>query len=127
MDFSTINDLQAPTSLTKPQVARQRALKVARQFEELFARQMVQQMQKGSMTGDEGGFFGNGIGSSTYSSWFEQQLASKLSSGRGLGIGDSVMRYLERTVADIGTAEEVDAEKKPATSNIQRERIDVAI
>ena len=130
MNFAVINDLSSPSTLTEAQQKRAKALKTARMFETLFAKQMVAQMTKSSITGEEGGFFGKDIGSSTYASWFEDQLAIKLAAGRGLGIGSNVMRYLEnasRGETRIPTEAEAYPEKaaieNEIINKIKRERI----
>jgi Rod binding domain-containing protein len=78
-------------------VARDKALRTAQQFEELFVRSMVSSLRQTAGTGDEGGgLFGSGPGSDTYTDWFDQHLAGHLSASSRIGIADAIMREFER-------------------------------
>jgi Rod binding domain-containing protein len=86
--------LQAPSSAA---ASRAKALEVAGQFEEIFARQMVEQLRDTSLTGEEGGLFGDSAGASTYASWFDDHMAHHLSSKGRIGIADNLMGYFEKS------------------------------
>lgn len=73
----------------------QKALDVARQFEEFFVRMMVQSFRKAQLS-DEGGMFGNSVGSSTYEQWFDQHMSEHLAKNSGIGIAASLIRTLRR-------------------------------
>ena len=62
MNVPTHPNIQAPTAPLTDQAARQDARKIAEQFEEIFARQMVQKMRESSFAGEEGGMFGDSPG-----------------------------------------------------------------
>ena len=100
--------VQKPTPLMQAQKLRQKAQKVASQFEEIFARQMVENFRKASI--GEDGMFGKSVGSSTYSSWFDEHLAHHVSNGANLGIADSLMRSFEQA-HQIPTEQEAAGEK----------------
>lgn len=73
----------------------QKALDVARQFEEFFVRMMVQSFRKAQLS-DEGGMFGNSVGSSTYEQWFDQHMSEHLAKNSGIGIADTLIRDFQR-------------------------------
>lgn len=76
---------------------RASAMKLARQFEELFVQQMVGSLRQASQIGgEESGMFGSGPGSDTYAQWFDQNLAQQVSRGGNLGVADLLMRDFER-------------------------------
>ena len=105
-------NIHRPTGPPTDQDVRQEARKVAEQFEEIFARQMVQKMRESSFSGEEGGMFGNSPGADTYGDWFDSNMAEHLSSNGSIGIADAVMRHLE----DI---KQIPAEKKPLGSGTE--------
>ena len=73
----------------------QEALRVARQFEEIFVGMMVQSFRK-SQLNDEGGMFGSGVGSSTYEQWFDQHMSTHLAKNSSIGIADTLIRDFRR-------------------------------
>jgi flagellar protein FlgJ len=64
--------------------------RAAKQFESLFATQLVREMRK---TLDEG-FFGSGAGSDVYEGWLDEHLGGALANGRGLGLEDAIAASL---------------------------------
>jgi Rod binding domain-containing protein len=97
--------------------ARSAAQKAAGQLEELFTREMVKNFRESSMAGEDGGMFGQGVGSDTYSGWFDEHMAHHVSKKGRIGIADTLMRDLER-YHQIPTLEEATAEAK------QKEKLD---
>lgn len=80
------------------QKQRERAEKVADQFETIFVRSLVSSLrQTGSVGGDDGGMFGSGPGSDTYADWFDENLAQKVATSGRIGIKDQLMRDFERS------------------------------
>ncbi len=106
-------NIHTPTGPPTDQDVRQEARKVAEQFEEIFARQMVQKMRESSFAGEDGGMFGNSPGADTYGDWFDTNMAEHLSSNGSIGIADAVMRHLE----DIN---QIPAEKTSRNSSTER-------
>ena len=51
--------------------------------------------QRGAM-GGEGGMFGSGPGSDTYSDWFDENVAKQVSSSGRVGIAEAVLADIER-------------------------------
>lgn len=118
MDIHQIQ-VQKPTALTPGQEQRQKALKVATQFEEIFARQMVANLRNAA-DGDENGMFGKGVGSSTYASWFDNHLAHHVSNGGKLGVADTLMRSFER-------AHQIPTEQEAAGQQPRGGRLDAVV
>lgn len=75
---------------------RQRATEVAGQFEEVFVRTLVQGMRQTASIGGDSGIFGSGPGADTYADWFDQNLATQLGKGGGIGIATTVLHDMER-------------------------------
>ncbi len=73
----------------------QKALEVAHQFEEIFTKMMVQSFRKAQLD-DEGGMFGDSVGSDTYEQWFDEHMARHLTKTNDIGIADSLIRDLRR-------------------------------
>ncbi len=71
------------------------AVQVARQFEEIFVRMMVQSFRE-SCLGDEGGMFGTSVGSGTYEQWFDQHMSSHLARNSNIGIAEALIRDFQR-------------------------------
>jgi Rod binding domain-containing protein len=84
--------------LTAAQKERQRAEKVADQFEAVFVRSIVSSLRKTAAIG-EGGMFGAGPGSDTYADWFDQNLAEQVSRTGNIGIKQKLMTDFERAGA----------------------------
>lgn len=82
--------------LDKDQKARQQAERTAEQFESIFVRTMVQSLRQSATLGGEGGMFGSGAGSDTYTDWFDQNLAERLGAEGGIGIKATLLRDMER-------------------------------
>lgn len=82
-------------ALDPAQKERQRAEKIAGQFETLFVRTLVSSLrQTGSVGG--GGMFGDGPGAGTYADWFDDNLAQKVAAAGHIGIKEQLMRDFER-------------------------------
>lgn len=77
------------------QKERQRAEKVAGQFESVFVRTLVSSLRQTASVGSEG-IFGEGPGADTYSDWFDQNLAEQISHSGHIGIADQLMRDFTR-------------------------------
>lgn len=95
------NALALQTATVHPKSAQEKARKhageVAQQFETIFVQSLVGSLRRtGSVGGDDGGMFGSGPGSDTYSDWFDQNLADKVSATGHLGIKEQLMRDFER-------------------------------
>ena len=54
---------------------------------------LVQNMLQSVMTSEEGGFFGEGLGSEYYQSFLVEQFAARLSDGLDLGIASRLDRH----------------------------------
>lgn len=78
--------------------ARARGIDVARQFEQVFVQMLVQNLrQSANVTGEEdGGLFGSGPGSDTYSQWFDDKLGQSLAKDGRLGIASVLTKEFER-------------------------------
>jgi Rod binding domain-containing protein len=76
---------------------RQKALSVARQFEQVFVQMMVANLRQSSqLGGDDGGLFGSGPGSDTFTQWFDDHMSQHLSRTGRIGVSDVLMREFER-------------------------------
>lgn len=64
----------------------------AKQFEAFFLSYVLKQMQTDSL---ESGLFGEGLGKSTYTEMFTDELAKVMAEGRGIGLADQLTRQLE--------------------------------
>ena len=95
MQSSTIQQLQG-TQPRSPEARLQRATEVANKFEALFVQQMVQSFRKTSLDGEDGGLFGSGPGSDTYGQWFDNHMATHMTSSRGLGVAKTVLQDMVR-------------------------------
>jgi Rod binding domain-containing protein len=82
----------------KPVDPRAHAVDVARQFEQVFVQMMVQNLrQSANVTGDDnGGLFGSGPGSDTYTQWFDDKLGSAIAKDGHTGIADVLVKEFER-------------------------------
>ncbi|MEI6128872.1 MAG: rod-binding protein [Planctomycetota bacterium] len=110
---------------------RASALKLAKQFEEMFVQNMVSALRKTSeVGGEDSGMFGSGPGSDTYAQWFDQNLAEQVSSSGRLGVTDLLMKDFERN-GEIPPAPKVakrmlpDALPKIDTATMRNGAIDV--
>jgi Rod binding domain-containing protein len=93
------NDIKGPGRTNKaPDFKR-----VAKEMESLFAYQLIKIMREtvNSMSEEE-----KGIGQDTYSSLFDMEI-SRLLSERGLGLQDSIVKWLERMPESIEANTEV--------------------
>ncbi|MCA8963746.1 MAG: rod-binding protein [Planctomycetes bacterium] len=75
---------------------REKAAEVANTFEQLFVRSLVSSMRASAAMGGEGGMFGSGPGSDTYSDWFDENVAKQVSSSGRVGIAEAVLADIER-------------------------------
>jgi Rod binding domain-containing protein len=82
----------------EPADERARGIEVARQFEQVFVQMLVQNLrQSANVSGDEdGGLFGSGPGSDTYSQWFDDKLGQSLAEDGRLGIASVLTKEFER-------------------------------
>jgi Rod binding domain-containing protein len=96
-----MNPLAIETMSTKPvsetQKARAKAEKVANEFEAVFVKTLVGALRStASVGGEGGGMFGEGPGSDTYASWFDQNISDELAKTRGIGIASTLLADMER-------------------------------
>lgn len=77
---------------------RQRAAKVADQFEAVFVRTMVASLRQTAVVGG-GGMFGSGPGADVYADWFDQNLAEQIGRSGHVGIAAQLLRDFERAGA----------------------------
>ncbi len=91
MNINQTHQIASVTAAQKPQ----KALEVAHQFEEIFTKMMVQSFRKAQLS-DEGGMFGDSVGSDTYEQWFDEHMARYLGKTNGIGIADTLIRDLRR-------------------------------
>ncbi|HEX5052301.1 MAG TPA: rod-binding protein [Planctomycetota bacterium] len=80
------------------QKERQRAEKVADQFESVFVRTLVSSLRQTATLGSSG-MFGDGPGADTYGDWFDQNLAEQIGKTSHIGIKQSLMTDFERAGA----------------------------
>ncbi len=92
-----------PPAMTRPAEigrripdARAKAEQTAAQFEALLVRQLVGSLRQSSSIGEGGGMFSGGLGSDTYTDWFDQHMADQIGSSGNLGIKEEILRDLER-------------------------------
>ncbi|MCK5945548.1 MAG: rod-binding protein [Planctomycetes bacterium] len=79
------------------QAGRERAEKVANQFEAVFVKTLVGALRSTSSIGGEGGgMFGSGPGAETYAGWFDQNVADQLAKSGGIGIASALLTDMER-------------------------------
>jgi Rod binding domain-containing protein len=76
--------------------ARKQADGTAEQFEALLVRQFVSSLRQTATVGEDGGLFGSGLGSDTYTDWFDQNLAEELGKSGGIGIKQVILDDLAR-------------------------------
>jgi len=109
-DFRQFAALRRGASANDPAALRE----AARQFESLFTKMMLDSMRKASF-GDP--MFGSDQGD-MYQGMMDDQMAVQLSSGRGLGLGDMLIRQLSHgtmsatTGPDIPTTDKIDDAQK---------------
>ena len=89
-------DTMSLRPLDAAQKERQRAEKVAQQFETVFVQSLVSSLRQTGSLGGEGGMFGSGPGADTYTSWFDQNLAEKVGESGRIGIKEQLLRDFER-------------------------------
>lgn len=87
----------------------------AEQFEELFARHLVQEMTKHSFQMDDN-HTGMGQANSLYREFITDALAGQLASQRQLGMADMVSRYWDRQQDVFGAEGTEMSGKNPGTS-----------
>ncbi len=93
MELKVTNELKH--FKTTPEVTgdQKKLRQAAKDFESLFTGMMLK-----SMTSGTGGMFGNeGLGGEVFESIFENQIASEISNGKGIGIADFIYKKLEKT------------------------------
>jgi len=87
-DFAGLEKLKSRAARREPSALRQ----VAQQFESLFARMMIKSMRQAI---GKDPIFGSDQ-AQTYQSMFDDQLSLELTSGKGLGLADMLMRQLQQ-------------------------------
>ncbi len=118
-DFAQYNRMRLDVNADSPAVLRE----VAGQFEALFVETLLKNMRSSSL-GDP--IFGQSDQYEMYQGMLDQQLAVEMSSGRGIGIADMLVRQLGGEVADLPTPAAVNqwfpaipahrASRQPATT-----------
>lgn len=73
-----------------------KAVEVANTFEQLFVRSLVSSMRATASMGGESGMFGDGPGASTYTDWFDENVAQQVSASGRVGITEAIIADLER-------------------------------
>lgn len=86
-DFNQYTGMRAAAERNDPEVLRE----VANQFEALFVQQVLKSMRDASL-GDP--LLGNSDQHNMYQDLMDQQLAIEMSSGKGLGLADMLVRQL---------------------------------
>jgi flagellar protein FlgJ len=86
-DFTQFTDLRRAAGQNDPAALRE----VAEQFEALFLQTMLKSMRDASL-GDP--LFGDSDGQEMYQDMMDQQLAVEMSSGKGIGLADMLVRQL---------------------------------
>ncbi len=86
-DFNQFTGMRAAAERNDPAVLRE----VANQFEALFVQQMLKSMRDASL-GDP--LLGNSDQHDMYQEMMDQQLAVEMSSGKGIGLADMLVRQL---------------------------------
>ena len=82
---------------TQADKGREKAEKVADQFEAVFVKTFVSAMrQTAALGGEEGGMFGKGPGADTYASWFDDNVSGELARTGGIGIAKALLSEMER-------------------------------
>ncbi|MDP9142192.1 MAG: flagellar assembly peptidoglycan hydrolase FlgJ [Pseudomonadota bacterium] len=100
-DFNQFAGLRADARAQTPEALR----KTAQQFEALMTQQMLKSMRAASLGDDVMG----GGQTEFYQDMFDQQMAVHLSSGRGLGVADLLVRQLQARQSTAGTVEPTQA------------------
>ncbi len=93
-DFSQYDRMRLDANADSPAVLRE----VAGQFEALFVETLLKNMRSSNL-GDP--IFGQSDQYEMYQGMLDQQLAVEMSSGRGIGIADMLVRQLGGEVADV--------------------------
>ncbi len=96
-DFSQYNRMRLDVNADNPAVLRE----VAGQFEALFVETLLKNMRSSSL-GDP--IFGQSDQYEMYQGMLDQQLAVEMSTGRGIGMADMLIRQLGGEVAELPTA-----------------------
>lgn len=76
---------------------RDKAHRVADQFETMFVQTMVQCMRKTAEIGTEGGgMFGSGPGADTYAGWFDNNVSAYVANNNSIGIREVLLQQMSR-------------------------------
>ncbi|MBX3463708.1 MAG: rod-binding protein [Planctomycetes bacterium] len=94
--------------------ARERAERVAVQFETVFVRTLVGSLRQTASVGGEG-MFGAGPGAGTYADWFDQNLAEQMVASSRIGIREQLLADLERN-GELPARERLDAAARQAAN-----------
>jgi Rod binding domain-containing protein len=101
MDLSGPNEIQVSAANSafehglksaKDAAGAGRTEEAAKAFEKLFATMLVHELSRGLNQG----FFGDGPGADTFTSWFEDHVGETLTAGKGLGLAEAVRASLIR-------------------------------
>ncbi len=92
---------------------RQEAQEAAQKFESIFLKQMIVKMRENASVGEDGGMFGKGPGSDTYTQWFDDNMSSAMTQSGQVGVADVLFADFERlgaipTEKQAGIAKEVE-------------------
>ena len=120
-----MNTLRLETMSQTPKTAadksREKAEKVANQFEAVFVKTFVSSMrQTASVSGEEGGMFGEGPGAGTYASWFDDNVSGELARTGGIGIAKSLLKEMQRDGKIQGNPDGLTKKVKQQAERIQR-------
>lgn len=128
-----VQDLAARMESPKTDAKRRlEALETAKEFEQIFVRQMVGAMRDSAkIDPEEGGMFGSEVGSDTYADWFDDHVAQTVGKGDRLGIASSLMRDYDRTQELVrqelarrnGEPTTAPAKADHALDSVQRDRL----
>tara|TARA_R110002073_G_C9107673_1_gene549395 strand:+ start:48 stop:476 length:429 start_codon:yes stop_codon:yes gene_type:complete len=114
-------ETMSQTPKTAADRKREKDEKVADQFEAVFVKTFVSSMrQTASVSGEEGGMFGEGPGAGTYASWFDDNVSGELARTGGIGIAKALLKEMRRDDKTQGDPEERTNKVKNQTERIQR-------
>lgn len=105
-DFTQFHTLRSGAEKNDPEVLRE----VAGQFEALFVQTMLKSMRDAKLAE---GIFGESDQHDMYQDMLDQQFAVNLSTGRGVGLADMLVRQLEGATTSAGTAEKIMQSQHP--------------
>lgn len=107
-DFSQYAELRRGADTSDPQVLKE----VAGQFEALFVQTMLKNMRDTSLADP---IFGQSEQHEMYQDMLDQQYALEMSSGRGIGLAEMLVRQLGGDPSDVVNSEEYEMRTMTAT------------